>query len=183
MTSISWRGVVLALGAVLVVSACDSNTEGTPTTSAPPSVAADVPAGFDPCTDIPQSVLDSEQLRQKINDDSDAAGGVKWRGCLWAKTDSYAVSIRTTNITVEMVESKGFPDTQQFVLDGRRVVTSRQSADRPEQSCTLDVELKGGSLEFGLSNPKSAKNTGNLDSCELVRSVAEAIIPTVPANA
>lgn len=179
------RSAALVCGLALVLAGCDSSgegaaTEGTPTSS---SVAPNVPAGFDPCTDIPQSVLDSEGLRQKIPDDSEASGGIKWRGCMWVQADGYAVSIQTTNLTIDMVRDKGFRDTQELTIDDRRAITSRRLEDDPETRCTLDVEMQGGSLEFGLSNPASNRKTGHLDSCELVRALAEKVTPTIPEGA
>ncbi|WP_239476868.1 DUF3558 domain-containing protein [Nocardia arizonensis] len=169
---------------MIVLAGCDSSTgDGATPTSAATSIAADVPAGFAPCTDVPQSALDSEKLRQRIDDDSNASGGIKWRGCMWAKPDGYAVSIRTTNITIGMVKAKGFPDTTEYIIGGRRAVTSRQLQDHPERRCTLDVEMKGGSLEFALSNEPDNKATGHLDSCDLVRQLAEKVVPAIPANA
>lgn len=184
MASSSWRPVLFVVGAALVLAGCDtsSGTGATPASSAA-GVAPDVPSGFDPCTDIPQSVLDSEKLRQKTNHDSNASGGIKWRGCLWAKPDGYAVSIRTTNITVDMVKAKRFPETNEYVIGGRQAVTSRQSEHLPEEACNLDVKMQGGSLEFLLTNSPDNRLTGSRDSCDLVRELAEKIVPSIPANA
>lgn len=185
MGSRSVVGGVLALGVVVVLGGCDSSVDGDagPAGSTTATVAADVPAGFDPCEDIPQSVLDSERLRQKIPDNSAASGGIKWRGCLWGQPDGYAVSIQTTNITVEMVRAKGFVGAYEFVVSGREAVASRQSEVEKEASCTVNVAMRGGSLSVGLTNPTSAKNTGHLDSCDLARQVAEKVVPALPAGA
>ncbi|MBH0775853.1 DUF3558 domain-containing protein [Nocardia bovistercoris] len=184
MTSSSWRPVLLVIGAVLVLAGCDTSSDTVATsTPAKPSVAPDVPSGFDPCTDIPQSVLASEKLLDKTKDDSNASGGIKWRGCLWAKTDGYAVSIRTTNITIEMVKAKHFPETNEYIIGGRQAVTSRQSERQSELACNLDVKMQGGSLEFLLTNSPSNRLTGSRDSCDLVRELAEKVVPSIPANA
>ncbi|MEV6557889.1 DUF3558 domain-containing protein [Nocardia sp. NPDC051756] len=184
--SISWQMATLALGAVFVVAGCGpSNDGGKPTgssTTSKTSVAPDVPAGFDPCKDIPQSVLDSEKLLDKTPDDSNASGGIKWRGCLWAQTDGYAASIQTTNITTDMARAKNFLDTREFTINGRRAISYRQSTDHPQAACTVDVEMKGGSLEFNLSNPPSRRITGQLDTCELTQKLAEKVVTTMPAN-
>lgn len=184
MESKSWRpAAVFVLGASLFLAGCDSTgSDGTPT-SVRPSVATDVPAGYDPCKDIPQSLLTAQKLRNKTPDDANASGGIKWRGCLWAQSDGYGVSIRTTNITLAMVRAKGFPDTNQYTIAGRSSLTSRQLDDTPEIACTLNVDMKGGSLEFGLSNSPSAPDTGDRNSCELVRELADKVVPTIPAGA
>ncbi|WP_280411241.1 DUF3558 domain-containing protein [Nocardia asiatica] len=182
----SRRLAVLAVGAALVLTGCDSSADDaapTSTASASPSIAADVPVGYDPCTDIPQSVLDSENLRSKDKQDSNAAGGVKWRGCAWIQTDGYAPVITTTNITVDMVRDKKFADTREYTINGRRAISTRQVEEHPAGVCTINVEMKSGSLEIFLSNPPSRKNTGSLDTCALARTLAEKVVPTMPVNA
>ncbi|WP_236566605.1 DUF3558 domain-containing protein [Nocardia sp. CY41] len=177
--------VILALGAALMLPACDSSTDHAPSTgaaSASPTIAPDVPTGYDPCTDIPQSVLDSENLRSKDKQDSNASGGVKWRGCAWIQTDGYAPVITTTNITVDMVRDKKFTDTREYTLNGRRAISTRQVDEHPDAVCTINVEMRGGSLEIFLSNPPSRKNTGSLDTCALARTLAEKVVPTMPAT-
>ncbi|MFC9435063.1 DUF3558 domain-containing protein [Nocardia sp. NPDC057030] len=190
--SISWRGAtILALGASVALAGCgpDNGGNGNPTgsTGSPSAsksgLAADVPAGFNTCTDIPQSVLDSEKLRQKIPNDTNANGGVKWRGCMWVQPDGYAASIQTTNITVDLVREKKFPDSQEFMIGGRHAISTRQVSDHPEAACTVNVEMKGGSLELNLTNPESNKATGHLNTCDLARSLAEKVAPTMPASA
>ncbi|MET9024123.1 DUF3558 domain-containing protein [Nocardia sp. NPDC004168] len=181
----SRRLTILALGATLVLPGCDSSTDhAAPTvaTSTSPSIAPDVPTGYDPCTDIPQSVLDSESLRSKDKQDSNASGGVKWRGCAWLQTDGYAPVITTTNITVDMVRDKKFADTREYTINGRRAISTRQVDEHPDAVCTINVEMKGGSLEIFLSNPPSRKNTGSLDTCALARTLAEKVVPTMPAT-
>ncbi|WP_378738808.1 DUF3558 domain-containing protein [Nocardia brasiliensis] len=183
----SWRLATLALGAVFVIAGCGSSTDGDPTptgnsATSKTSVAPDVPSGYDPCKDIPQSVLDSEKLLDKTPDDSNASGGIKWRGCLWVQTDGYAGSIRTTNITVDMVREKKLPDARELSIGGRRAISTRQVEDHPQAVCTINVEMKGGSLEFGLTNPTTSKRTGQLDTCDLARNLAEKVVPTLPAT-
>ncbi|MFG1792295.1 DUF3558 domain-containing protein [Nocardia sp. NPDC049149] len=183
----SWRFGALALGAVFVIAGCGpSDGDPKPTNSSDrtptPSIATDVPSGYNPCADIPQSVLDSEGLRGKDKDDSTASGGVKWRGCAWIQTDGYSPVIRTTNLTVDMVREKKFTDTREYTINNRRAISTRQVTEHPDAVCTVNVEMKGGSLEFFLSNPPSNRKTGGTDTCELARKLAEKVVPTMPAN-
>ncbi|WP_194837441.1 DUF3558 domain-containing protein [Nocardia sp. XZ_19_369] len=192
MTSrtLSWQTPSLVLGAVLMLAGCgpsagggDMQTgSGSTPPNAKPGLAADVPGGYDPCTATPQSVLDSENLRGKNKDDSNASGGVKWRGCAWIQTDGYAASIQTTNLTVDMVRDKNFREARESTISGRRAIQSRQVDDHPDAACTLNVEMKGGSLEFNLSNPPSRKTTGSIDTCQLTRALAEKVVPTMPTT-
>ncbi|WP_210741359.1 DUF3558 domain-containing protein [Nocardia veterana] len=179
--------VAVALGGALVLGGCsasdgDAKPAGQSTNSSQPSLAVNAPSGYDPCTDIPQSVLDSEQLVDKENANGDAHD-VKWRGCAWVQADGdgYAVSIRTTNLTVDVLRGKGFPDTQELTVVGRRAITTRQfEGPHIKEACTLNVEMKGGTLEFNVSNSASAPRTGNLDACQIAKTLGDKVVPTMP---
>ena len=174
------HGLLIALvsGAVLALTGCDSSAEEA-AAPATPSVAPEAPTGFDPCTDIPQEVLDSEGLEDSMPDESQASG-MKWSGCGWVQLDGYTTSIRTTNITVDMVKDKGFPGTVEYTIGDRRAIVSQQGKTDIEESCNVNVEMVGGSLEFLLLNPASRSKTGNLDACELVRNLAQKVTPSIP---
>lgn len=182
-------GAALGVGAVVLLSGCGSSTDGdakpvSTSTSAGASLAADAPNSYAPCNDVPQSVLDSEKLGMKIAANNDASGGIVWRGCRWVRTNGYSVSIRTTNLTVDLVRSRNFPEATEFTIDGRQAISTRQF-DGPfvKEACTVDVAMKGGSLEFNLNNPPSNRDTGSIDSCVLARGLAEKVVPTLPATA
>lgn len=182
------RAITLALGVALALAGCQDGSDGPSSTGTAsgtaPSLAADVPHGFDPCTGIPADVLASENLKATGRADIDAQGGaIMWRGCGWVTRggNGYAVKITTTNVTLDAVRQKQFPDTQEFTIGNRRALSTRRPGD--DTSCWVNVELKGGSLEFLLDNPKSNKDTGSIDSCQLARTLAEKVIPSVPANA
>lgn len=189
MTSRARKRLILpVLGAIVALTGCsttdnDAQPTGQGTASSTPSLASDVPSGYRPCEDVPKTVLDSEKLLDKTPDNSDATGGVKWRGCMWVQTDGYAATIQTTNISVEMVREKNFSDARELLINGRQSILTRQVAERLKEACTINVEMRGGSLEINLSNPASNRNTGSLDTCELARTLAEKVVPTIPPNA
>jgi hypothetical protein len=178
---------VLAAGPVLAGCEPSGNGGTEPsagaTTMSGPSVAADVPRGYDPCKNIPDSVLASEQLRAAGPAGLDADGGIKWRGCRWIRTDGYVAVIWTTNLTVDMTRDRHFSDPQEFTIGGRRAIATRQVQEHPDAVCTVTVEMQGGSLEFDLTNPPSNRDTGSTDTCRLARTLAEKVAPTVPATA
>ncbi|WP_227998855.1 DUF3558 domain-containing protein [Nocardia australiensis] len=183
------RGAVFAIGAVVLVGGCGSSTDGDAkpagsTTSAGATLAAAAPNSYAPCKDVPQSVLDSENLGMHISADGDATGGVQWRGCRWVRPNGYSVGIRTTNLTIDLIRSRNYPETTEFTIGGRRAISTRQF-DGPfiNEACTVNVEMKGGSLEFNLNNPPSNRDTGSTDSCVFARGLAEKVTPTLPANA
>lgn len=176
--------IALVSGAVLALTltGCESSTEET-AAPATPSIAPNVPAGFNPCTDVPQSVLDSENLMLPSPNDTELSSGAKWRGCLWAAPNGYGVSIQTTNLTLDMVRDQNFPETAEFTIGDRQALSTRRPGDNPEWFCYINVEMTGGSLQFRLNNPSSASDTGHLDTCELGRALASKVEPSIPAEA
>jgi hypothetical protein len=178
------RLISLVCAAAFVLAGCDSLREGAaaPGTPGRPTLAPEVPAGFDPCKDIPQEVLDSEGLQNKIPDSSDLSSGLKRRGCMWVQLDGYAASIVTTNATLDIIRGQNFPEATEFVIGERRALSTRQQEEAADESCYVNVAMKDGSLEFGLTNSTSNRNTGHVDTCDLARSLAEKVVPAVPSG-
>ncbi|MFX0578017.1 DUF3558 domain-containing protein [Nocardia nepalensis] len=182
------RGVVLGAGLIMLVSACNSGGESkdnTSSASATPTIAADVPAGFDACKDLPQSLIQSEELKNKGADNTDRPGGIKWRGCIWVQSDGYSGTIDTSNITLAMVHvNSQFTVTEDLNVGGRAALTYRPSDDQTDQHehCILLVEMRAGSLEVSIDNPRSRRKSGNQHSCEIAERLATQIIPAMPAT-
>ncbi|MFC8043631.1 DUF3558 domain-containing protein [Nocardia sp. NPDC057353] len=170
----------LAALTVLAIAGCDSSggSEASPTTTTLPSA----PTAFDPCADIPQGVLDSEGLRAKTKNDNNGADGLQWRGCVWSQVDGYSATIATTNVTVDMVRARKFPDSRDFTLAGRSAISTRKDTERPSEQCNVNVQISGGSLEILLTNPSSRKKTGSLDSCALATTLTEKVVGVLPAD-
>ncbi len=177
--------VALAMGGVLLIAGCNSGGSAKPTgaaTSTTAAMASDVPTGYDPCSDIPQSVLDSLQWTLKLPR-KNSAGNIVWRGCGWAKSTDYAVTVYMTNATVDVVRAENLLDPQEFTVDGRRAISTIQDPDHPSQQCTVDVAVKGGSLEVFITNSDASDPAGSADaSCQIARNAAQQIVPTLPAS-
>ncbi|WP_280385668.1 DUF3558 domain-containing protein [Nocardia wallacei] len=190
---VSWgkivRGAAAIAAAAALVSGCNSGNEGDPEPSGASGTSAAPVPGYDPCTQIPHSALDSLQLHGSIPRES-SNSGLKWFGCQWVRSDWYAVDIVVTNTTLSKIREQGTSSTPLFVVQdlksftvaGRPALSNRQSRDHPDQQCTVNVEIKGGSLEFFLSNPRENRKGGGLDSCQLAQEVAEKVVPTLPAG-
>ncbi|GAA5068479.1 DUF3558 domain-containing protein [Nocardia callitridis] len=181
-----WRAAALGLGTVMTLAACGSSipgrslpmqagTEGS-------GMAAEAPAGFKPCDDLPQSFIDSARLKGKILSNSSASGGIEWRGCQWTTSDIDVLAIHSTNITLDMVRWKKFAYTRDLVIDGRQAVVTRQLEDTPDE-CLVNVELKGGSLEIVFDGFSSSRGPAALDSCDLAVDLAQQLAPSLPAMA
>ncbi|MFD4403336.1 DUF3558 domain-containing protein [Nocardia sp. NPDC058499] len=185
----NWRrsGYAVLVGASVVLAAgCGGSTDGSAepdTSAAGQPVAPQVPEKFDPCVDIPQEILDTENLHStnsSTSKDEMRRGDIAWSGCGWVVSDGYSTSISATNLTIDMVRDKGVAGAREEVVDGRTVVITQSTG--PE-ACGLNAELVGGSLEFRVDNPSSRRLTGNQDPCDIAIRLAEKVLPLVPADA
>ncbi|WP_256666933.1 DUF3558 domain-containing protein [Nocardia cyriacigeorgica] len=190
---------LLAIGAVVLVAGCGGSTDGEAqpvgtveatgsagsTSTTEGSIPENVPSGFDPCVDITQEVLNSEGLRNKQPSSNEGSNGIRWQGCRWVQSDGYGATVSVTNITVDMVRDN--PDRtvrDEYTIGGREAIASHVSDEKdPKYVCTLHVAMNGGSLEFGLSNSPSRRKTGSTDTCVLARTLAEKVVPLIPAGA
>ncbi|WP_084531828.1 DUF3558 domain-containing protein [Nocardia miyunensis] len=185
----NWGKVIqsgaLGIGAVLLVASCNSGGSGSDASksaSATPTVAADVPA-FDPCKDIPQSVLDKEKLINPDADKQDGDGGIKWRGCGFIQENGYSATIDSTNITLSMVRTNhDFNVIEELTVGGRAALTSHVADQDPRADCAVNVEMKGGTLEISIDNPPSAPLTGTQNSCDIAKRLAGEIVTNLPAG-
>lgn len=184
-------GAVLLAGA-LAVAGCSTTSGGTAgpvsTSSALDSIAADVPSGFKPCTDIPKSVLDSEGLHRDdspTSKDETTRGKVKWRGCIWVVSDGYTATISATNLTLAMVRDKRFPGENEITINNRPVLITNQAEDRVDKTtCTLNAQMQGGSLEIKIGNPpRTSPKTRHLTACDIGQTLAGKVVPLIPAGA
>ncbi|WP_246123819.1 DUF3558 domain-containing protein [Nocardia bhagyanarayanae] len=183
---------VLAAGVGLA--GCGGSTEGearpsSAATSATTAsgLAVDVPKSYNPCTDVPESVLKSERLVKAFADNkanADGPDGTKWRGCRWVAGGSgYSVAIQSSNLTIPYVREHYFNDVREVTIAGRPAISARRSDTRAAEVCSINVEIKGGTLEFHLDNPASNRDTGHIDTCQLGMTLAEKVVPTLPAGA
>ncbi|WP_280264895.1 DUF3558 domain-containing protein [Nocardia wallacei] len=193
---VSWgkivRGAVAIAAAAALVSGCNSGNEGDPEPSGASGTSAAPVPGYDPCTQIPQSALDSLQLHSKMPTENNPGQGFEWLGCEWVRSTYYAANIQVTNATVDQVKAQSTAanpvftvrDVKEFTVAGRRAIASHQAPDHPDQQCTVNVDIQGGSLEFFLEKERGPGQGGggDLDICDMARDVAEKVVPTLPAG-
>lgn len=169
----------------LALAGCGSSGDpvvGSPTSSSTADgIAEDVPTGIDPCN-IPQDVLTSitPGLRKGTTDDNTSRGPIKWRGCGYIVSDGYANSISLTNLTLDMLREKNFPG-RELTIDGRTTLITHQAGDPTGvESCVVNVQMQGGSLEFSVENSHgSSPKTKHLNACDIGESLAEKVVPLI----
>ena len=172
----------------LLLAGCGPDTDGNPPASADTATSTmlpPAPTAFDPCSSAMQPILDSEGLHGQDKADSNGNAGTQWRGCGWVQSDGYATSIRTTNITLPMIrENTSWKIAEELTIGGRAAVIYHDSeATDLKHDCLLNLELKGGSLQFSLDNPASNKKTGDMDTCDIAKTLATKVVSVIPPSA
>ena len=150
-------------------------------------MAPAAPTSFNGCQ-LSQSVISAEHIDPPpTNSDMDANGGIKFRGCIWVtyEGDGFSVNVRTTNMTVQMIEHMSdYAVAEHVSVDGRQAVTYHTSDDADlREDCMMNVQMTGGGLDMLVDNPASNRATGTQDSCEIVKRIAGEIVSTFPTSA
>ncbi|MFE7721485.1 DUF3558 domain-containing protein [Nocardia rhizosphaerihabitans] len=176
----------LAVAGALVASGCGSDNPRDEATAAPTSTDVPLPTGFDGCN-LPQSVIDAEQLKKGREDSNWNTPGSsrKWLGCTWTQSDGFAAGITVTTITVQSIRES--PSSQwtlgkQSTVAGRAAITYWQPSDDPAENCTINVEMKGGGMEIGITNPPSRRKSKGRNACDIATSMAGMLAPTIAAR-
>ncbi|WP_280198720.1 DUF3558 family protein [Nocardia cyriacigeorgica] len=203
-------GVLMMTGLLVglpALTGCGSSTSDIEADAPDLSFAAEPPQGYDPCHDVPQALIDAEQLhsREAVEGEASlAVSGVKdrpikFRGCQWVRTNNYRVQITTTVLTVDIALwrhslREELPDANEFTIAGRQAITRRPDPILVEVACVANVDMKGGSLEIevydltartdpnpgGDATPRL--NPGSTDVCVRARNLAEQIVPSLPTG-
>lgn len=99
--------------------------------------------------------------------------------------DGFSVNVRTTNMTVQMIEHMSdYAVAEHVSVDGRQAVTYHTSDDADlREDCMMNVQMTGGGLDMLVDNPASNRATGTQDSCEIVKRIAGEIVSTFPTSA
>ncbi|MEV0294905.1 DUF3558 domain-containing protein [Nocardia sp. NPDC050710] len=177
----AWTVAACAL-VVVAVGCTDSGGSTTPTSSLAAATSTAKPAKFDPCTDIPESVLRKEDLENR-GVENRKTGEITWTGCGFQQDKGYDVRIVATSVTLDKLKEK-YPDSyREQYFGGRKAAFYTLFPSLGSTSCVLNVELSSGTIEFDLSNQKSNQRTGHLDTCGLLTGLVEQVVPAIPPGA
>lgn len=176
------RPGLLAVGVFALTAAGCSDPQSEPTGAPAATATAATQADFDPCADIPQSVLKSEGLALTGPEDWER-DGTKAHGCGYIVTENgYDVRIVRTTRTLADIKAK-FADSYREEQFGTRTgAFYGLFAHRGPESCVVNLAMKTGSLQFDLANPATGVN-GDTDSCVLVTNLVNKILPSIPEDA
>ena len=159
------RQLVSAVTVVLIsaslVAGCGKSTSD----PRPEDKLADaVPTSFDPCRDIPASVLQEEQLLPDGTPISPEGAKVKEKGCDYTRSSSAdkslgeGVGVEVTNMTYDYfrevyVKQLGGGPVKEFKIGDRSAMVQGPQSNN---NCTIFVSIKGGGLRFDAIGSSSA---------------------------
>ncbi|MEU4706034.1 DUF3558 domain-containing protein [Nocardia salmonicida] len=177
---------ILVVGGAIstLLSGCNSGSQGEaqPSSSAVSTTQESVlPTGFDGCA-LPQSVIDTEGLKNPKKDDKWTTGRNKWVGCGWIQSGGYGASITVSTITIQQViENPDVKIGEELTIDGRRSITHYKPAQEGKW-CDINVEMKNGSMEISIGNQPNREKSGHRHPCDIAKDLARMLAPTIQSD-
>ncbi|MFG1791764.1 DUF3558 domain-containing protein [Nocardia sp. NPDC049149] len=179
-------GFAATAAGLLLLTACTgeraSGTPTSPTLSTAPGTqtSANAQTAFDPCTALTPTFLTEHQWDGlPPSPKQNAASGISWKGCRYVAKSGYGFTIETTNGTLDQVREK-FPSAADASVAGRKALRYEARPDVPG-GCTVNVEMKGGSLYIVVDDP-SGKHPRKLAPCDIATEIAQSVAPLLPAG-
>lgn len=175
--------VSAVLCGVLAVAGCSSTESGNAQPSATTDQAAATAALWDPCTQIPDSMLTSLGLDVA----SERSGILEaeepgWKICGWEDAEfppNYGIHVYSTIHTVKEVREK--PTNTAFtdvVVAGRSGVQYRQTHNDANEECSIAFPTETGLAQIDLLNISTKSKS--MPPCERLDPIAKAIVPLFP---
>ncbi|GAB5902278.1 DUF3558 domain-containing protein [Mycobacteroides chelonae] len=183
------RVTVLA-SLVVALAGCSGPISGSPVTSSGTAVAPQpstntagrVHITFDPCKDIPASVIAELELDAKPpRSDTQTDGEIENVFCkYYPKAPHYLLTVAASNYTLDMLKkSNNEWGYQEFEIDGRKMLFGYRSPQPETNSCALNVSATTGVygvLAVGVHNDFSPFP----DCMTAVRKNMEGLLPYFP---
>lgn len=174
--------------AVLLVGAC---TPGNPpaatetaaaTTTAVATNKAGLPAiTFDPCTQLPASVIAAQKLdKRPPRPERISDGKTESNICRYLSWAGYGVSVWASNYTIEMDKKvPGHWGFQEFDINGRRALSFYLSAEPEQNTCNIEVAATTGI--YGVKVDSAHAGYGDYPDClTTARAHLDAFLPYFP---
>ncbi|WP_232816908.1 DUF3558 domain-containing protein [Rhodococcus sp. H-CA8f] len=134
---------------------------------------------FDPCKDIPDSVLEEVGLDPATEEvDIEGIEQPGWKICSWTESWYYVVLFSNRFTIDEVKENPDYTGFQEIALDARSGVRYHRVSDDEIGKCYVAVEAKQGSIWIVVEKKGSAEMQGA--TCDLATSYATALEGYVP---
>ncbi|MEU8899789.1 DUF3558 domain-containing protein [Nocardia sp. NPDC048505] len=177
--------IACASAGLALLTSCGGDTPDTPVTTSSTGPAASATstataAAFDPCTALTTPFLAQHQWNARPPAQrQDQVADVTWKGCLYVAQATYTFRVQTSNATLTQVREK-FPTATALTIDTRKALRYEARPDVPG-GCTINIELKSGSLSILVDDPRST-HPRKLTPCDNAKEIADAVAPLLPAG-
>ena len=183
------RRAVVAAALMLSLAGCSSTISGTATTSTsdsatttrvPTTTAGPAPITFDPCKDIPASVVAQLGLVGPPRPDSQSGGGTENVFCMYDSTGAYFLTIAASNYTLDQWrKANNYWGYQELEIGGRPSLFGYGKPEPDTESCAINIAASTGvyGVLVGTAHHSFAPYPGCLDAA---RKSAEILVPYLP---
>ncbi|WP_078354275.1 MULTISPECIES: DUF3558 family protein [Mycobacteroides] len=132
---------------LLILAGCADPVPGAPVTSpVSTNTAGRIHITVDPCTIVPASVIERQQLNKGTpRSDSQTNGDIENVFCKYRSQNEYYLTVSASNYTLEMLKkTANHWDQSEFELNGRRVLSAYTSPQPEKHACSMDVAASTG---------------------------------------
>lgn len=169
---------------MLLVSCSHSSIQPTSAPTTTTSAAATNAKGrftvaFEPCAQIPASVVGQQKLDRrppKPNRSSD--GDIENNTCGYLAQKDYGVTVAASNYTLDM-DKKAYPDSTELEINGRQARSFYLFKGNTD-TCAIDIEAPFG--VYGVKVDSTSGKFGEFPDClTAARAHLDAFLPYLPA--
>lgn len=174
--------VAFLISVMLFMTGCSSPVTGSPVTSPlPTNSKGRAHITFDPCKDIPTSIVEQLQLdRKPPRPDSQTDGDIETVFCKYYPRTRYLLTVAASNYTLDMLKKAnnhwGYQDLE---IGGRKALFAYRATPPQKDSCVINVEATTG--VYGVAVDTSHEDfTPYPDCMTAVRSNLDTLLPYFP---
>lgn len=135
---------------ILTLAGCAGSVPEAPVTSLvstnTTNTAGRIHITVDPCTIVPASVIERQQLNKGTpRSDSQTNGDIENVFCKYRSQNEYYLTVAASNYTLEMLKkTTNHWDQREFELNGRHVLSAYTSPQPEKHACSMDVAASTG---------------------------------------
>lgn len=176
------RAMLTAAAVTAAVAGCGANVDGDTRTESTATTSSDAAPLFNPCSDLPDHVLEQVGLNPSTKDTvtDPPTGPSSWRVCGWQPDDKqFEITVFSTRHTLEESQSKddlvGFKDV---AIGPRQGMTYHDKSGTADEHCYAAFPAAHGMFEIAAE--WTLDSARDRDICSVAIEYAAALEPHLP---